>query len=54
VSYVGEKLWYFIESLDGKLTGYVYWDYIWSPIGYRAAFYKIDGKWQMTFLLAGD
>jgi hypothetical protein len=47
-------IWYYVESLDGKLKGYVFWDYLWSPIGYRASFEFIDQEWKMTFLVAGD
>lgn len=46
--------WYYVESLNGKLRGYVYGDYVWSPIGYRAFFEIIDGEWKMTILLEGD
>jgi hypothetical protein len=49
-----ETIWYYTVSLDGKLKGYVFWEYIWSPIGYRASFEFIDHKWKMTFLVAGD
>lgn len=54
VTYIGTKLWYYTESLDGKLKGFVFWDYIWSPIGYRANFEFIDNEWKMTVLVAGD
>ncbi len=27
---------------------------VWSPVGYRAGFKKKQGKWVMTFLVAGD
>ncbi len=50
----GETTWYYTESLDGKLKGYVFRDYIWSPVGYRATFEFIDTKWKMTILVAGD
>ncbi len=54
VSYVGNKLWYYIESLDGKLKGYVFWEFIWSPIDYRLGIEKKNGKWVITFFVAGD
>jgi len=54
VSYVGQKEWYHIESLDGEIRGFVYWDYIWSPIGYRLGLKLVDGEWEITFLVAGD
>ena len=49
-----ETIWYYTESLDGKLKGYVYWDYIWSPVGYRATFEFIDSEWKMTVFVGGD
>jgi hypothetical protein len=49
-----ETIWYYTESLDGKLKGYVFWDYIWSPVGYRASFEIIDNDWKMTVLVQGD
>lgn len=49
-----EPVWYYTESLDGKIKGYVYSDYIWSPIGYRATFEFIDNGWKMSILVGGD
>ena len=46
--------WYYVERLDGELSGYIYRDYVWSPIGYRAVFEMIDNEWKMTILLEGD
>jgi hypothetical protein len=46
--------WFFVTSLDGSKEGYVFWKYVWSPIGYRAIFEKIDDQWKMTIFLAGD
>lgn len=46
--------WYFVTNPDGSLKGYVFWKYVWSPIGYRAIFEKIKGEWKMTMFLAGD
>ncbi|PTB97029.1 hypothetical protein C9994_04690 [Marivirga lumbricoides] len=54
VNYIGEKLWYYIESLDGKLNGYVYWKYIWSPVNYRLGVTKIEDRWLISFLVEGD
>jgi hypothetical protein len=53
-SYIGEKEWYYIETVDGALKGYVNWNYIWSPIDYRLGIDKVDGKWIIAFLVAGD
>ena len=49
-----EIIWYFVESLDGKLKGYVFRDYIWSPVGYRASFEMTDNNWKIVILVAGD
>ena len=54
ISAFDETIWYYTESLDGKLKGYVYWDYIWSPAGYKASFEFIDNEWKMTVLVGGD
>jgi len=51
---LGGNLWYFVESLDQKTKGYVYWDYIWSPIDYRIGFEKINDKWKISYMIAGD
>ena len=48
------SIWYYVENLDGKLKGFVFEDYIWSPIGYRANFEFIDDEWKMTVLVSGD
>ena len=49
-----ETTWYYTESVDGNLKGFVSEDYIWSPIGYRANFEFIDDEWKMTVLVSGD
>lgn len=54
IIYFDETIWYYTESLDGKLKGYVFRDYIWSPAGYRASFEFIDNEWKMVILVAGD
>ena len=41
-------------QLEGKRTGYVVSRLARSPIDYRAMFNKTDGRWRMTFFLAGD
>jgi len=45
--------WLEIELPGGK-RGYVARRFAVSPIDYRAGFVKEDGRWQMTFFLAGD
>ena len=51
---LGEITWFYTKSLDGKLKGFVFRDYVWSPVGYRATFKMIDDKWKMIVLVAGD
>jgi len=48
-----EYSWLKIETLGGK-KGFVSEQYVRSPLDYRACFEKINGKWLMTFFLAGD
>ena len=45
--------WVQIELADGK-EGFMAAPYVKSPIGYRAGFEKVNGRWQMFFFLAGD
>lgn len=45
--------WYEVKTLGGK-KGFVKAEFVRSPIDYRAGFEKINGKWKMTFFLAGD
>lgn len=45
--------WLKVETLGGK-KGFVSPDFVRSPIGYRGCFEKKNGKWKMTFFLAGD
>jgi len=54
LTYYGEKEWYYITTQDQKISGYVYWDYVWSPVGYRLFFNKTGDEWRMTGLIAGD
>jgi hypothetical protein len=53
-TYYVEKEWYYVTTLDKKLSGYVYWEYLWSPIDYRLFLDKINGQWKITCLIAGD
>lgn len=41
-------------ELPGGQTGYVVDKYLRRPIGYRAWFEKLDGRWMMTSFIAGD
>jgi hypothetical protein len=45
--------WVKVETLGGK-SGFVSAEFVRSPIGYRAGFEKKNGRWKMTFFLAGD
>ena len=45
--------WNAIELDDGKV-GWVESANVRSPIDYRARFSRVEGRWRMTFFLAGD
>ena len=45
--------WEKIETSQGVI-GYVWGKFARSPIDFRANFKKLDGKWMMTFFVAGD
>ncbi len=51
---VGYYSWCYVESQDKTLKGYVYGDFVWSPLTYRIGFEKKNKKWKITYLLAGD
>ena len=51
---MGGYSWQYVCSLNDELCGFVYWKYVVSPIGYRMGFEKINGKWLIIFLVAGD
>jgi len=48
-----EYSWLKIETLGGK-KGFVKSEFVRSPIDYRAGFVKKNGRWKMTFFIAGD
>ena len=48
-----EVEWFFVETMGG-LKGFVYKDYVRSPLDFRAGFEKKRGVWKMTFFVAGD
>lgn len=54
IRYFDETIWYYTESFDKKLKGFVFRDYIWSPVDYRVTFEFIDNEWKMTILVQGD
>ena len=47
------KEWTAVELAGGR-TGYVASRYVRSSAGYRALFNKVNGRWRMTALVAGD
>ncbi len=49
-----EKItWYEVKTLGGK-RGFVKAEFVRTQFDYRAGFEKENGKWKMTFFLAGD
>lgn len=40
--------------LPAARTGYVATRFVRSPIGYRASFSRLEGRWQMRLFIAGD
>lgn len=46
-------IWERVRTMDGK-EGYVYGQYVRSPIDFRAGFQNIQGAWKLTFFVAGD
>lgn len=48
------KDWYFIETLDRTYSGYIYWDKLYSPVGYRMIIKKYSDIWKIKTLIAGD
>ncbi len=53
LSLVFSNDWMPIELADGT-KGFIASRYVKSPIGYRAGFEKIDGRWRIRLFLAGD
>ena len=50
----GEKRdWIKVKLSDGQ-SGYIAEEFIRSPVDYRAGFAKEQGRWVMTFFIAGD
>ena len=45
--------WVPVTLADGR-NGFVRREHLRSPIDYRAAFEKVDGRWRMTVFIAGD
>lgn len=50
-----EKEWWYVQTLDKRLSGYIIHTQVHSPISYRVLFNKNkQGKWLMTALVSGD
>ena len=45
--------WVQIELVGGT-EGFMASPFVKSPLGYRAGFEKINGRWRMFFFVAGD
>lgn len=57
VSYDFEKSkdkWYFIQTTDKKISGYISSDLAYSPVDYRMFLTKEKGKWMISCIVAGD
>jgi hypothetical protein len=46
--------WYYVSSLDKKVYGYVYFEYVWNIVDYRLFFNKENDEWKITCFIAGD
>lgn len=46
--------WYYIETGDRKISGYVVSDFAYSPVDYRMFLTKEKGKWLISCIIAGD
>jgi hypothetical protein len=57
VSYNYEKSkdkWYFIQTGDKKISGYISSDFAYSPVDYRMFLTKEKGKWMISSIVVGD
>lgn len=52
--WVGDRKWYYVKQAEGTIEGYVYWDYVYSPIGFRLGLTKEEGNWVISYFIAGD
>ena len=48
------KAWYFVQTADKDVSGYVSADFVYSPVDYRMFLTKQTGKWTISCLIAGD
>jgi hypothetical protein len=45
--------WQYVRLAD-RTGGYVSTEFVYSPVGFRAGFAKVDGQWQMVTMVSGD
>ena len=50
----GDNDWYFVETTDKNISGYVNSDFVYSPVDYRMFLTKEKGKWMISCIVAGD
>lgn len=46
--------WYFIQTSDKKISGYISSELAYSPVDYRMFLTKEKGKWMVSCFIAGD
>lgn len=46
--------WYFIQTADKKISGYISSEFAYSPVNYRMFLTKEEGKWMISCIIAGD
>jgi hypothetical protein len=46
--------WYYVETSDKKISGYVSSDFVYSPVDFRMFLTKKKGRWMISCLIAGD
>jgi hypothetical protein len=46
--------WYFVQTTDKKISGYVSSDFVYCPVDYRMFLTQEKGKWMISCLVAGD
>jgi hypothetical protein len=46
--------WYFIQTGDKKISGYISSDFAYSPVDYRMFLTKEKGKWMISCIVVGD
>lgn len=47
------KEWLYVRTTDNR-KGWIRGDFLRGPFGYRAGFEQRDGRWKLTYFLAGD